>query len=254
VAIFESESRVADSQFGRAAAPQIDAINRNATVQQTVFMIGKDNAQFDLVRILEERKVFQTIIGMPTARKSRKLAHHSNIVPAERIERSILVLRGQKVLLDHDLALLYGVTAKQLNQSVKRNLERFPVDFAFRLTTQEFSILRSQIVTSRSWGGRRYLPYAFTEHGAVMLASVLRSPTAVTVSIQVVRAFVRIRQLIAGNEQFRRQLAQMERKLKDHDQNFSAVFEAINHLIEQDESDKADKSRIGYDTESKPRS
>jgi len=119
----------------------------------------------------------------------------ASIVPSQRIESRIFFVRGRKVMLDADLAELYGVTTKRLNEQVKRNASRFPGDFMFRLTPDETRILRSQFATSRSgWGGRRVFPYAFTEHGAVMLASVLNSPTAVDASVQVVRAFVRLRE------------------------------------------------------------
>src|SRR5262249_32247434 len=122
-----------------------------------------------------------------------------SIIPAEHIERSILLIRSEKVILDSELAALYGVTTARLNEQVGRNIERFPKDFAFRLTREEFDNLISQFATSRSrWGGRRKLPNVFTEHGAVMAASVLNSPIAVAASIEVVRAFVRLRQIIAS--------------------------------------------------------
>jgi hypothetical protein len=190
--------------------------------------------------------------------KRRKDASASKtaLIPVEQVARSILVIRGERVLLDADLAQLYGVSVKQLNQAIRRNLDRFPADFMFELSEQEFDNLRSQIVTSRfrgvrPWGGRRYAPYVFTEHGAVMLASVLRSETAVAVSVQVVRAFVRLRQLIAGNEKLRRKLARIERKLQDHDEHFAAVFNALRQLLDEDEEGKPAKQRIGYETESK---
>jgi phage regulator Rha-like protein len=132
------------------------------------------------------------------------------MVPVERIESRILPVRGHKVMLDSDLAELYGVETKVLVQAVKRNVERFPPDFMVRLSKQEFTILRSQSVTSSQWGGRRYPPYAFTEHGAVMLASVLNSPVAVQASVEVVRAFIRLRELLATQRQLARKLAELE--------------------------------------------
>jgi len=114
------------------------------------------------------------------------------LVPVERVERAILVIRGHKILLDAYLAAMYGVDVKALNQAVRRNKARFPADFMFQLTPEEAAALRSQSVTSRSWGGRRYLPYAFTEQGVAMLSSVLRSPRAVQVNIEIMRAFVRL--------------------------------------------------------------
>lgn len=139
-------------------------------------------------------------------------------IPGERIEQVILLIRGQKVMLDRDLAELYGVTTKRLNEQVSRNKDRFQEDFMFRLTKEEFTNLRSQFVTSR-WGGRRYHPNAFTEHGAVRLASVLNSPIAVEASVQVVRAFVRLREMLASNKDLARKLAILENK---YDQQFQS--------------------------------
>jgi hypothetical protein len=149
------------------------------------------------------------------------------IIPPERIERSILLIRGHKVMLDSDLAELYGVSTKRLNQQVKRNSDRFPEDFMFQLSAEEFANLRSQFATA-SWGGRRTPPYAFTEHGAVMLASVLNSPVAVRASIEVVRAFVRLRQMLASHEDLARKLAVLEKK---YDAQFKVVFDAIRQLM-----------------------
>jgi len=148
-------------------------------------------------------------------------------LPSERIERAILVLRGQKVLLDADLAALYGVPTKVLLQAVKRSLERFPVDFMFQLRKQEVAILRSQFVTS-SWGGRRSVPYAFTEQGVAMLSSVLKSPRAIAVNIEIMRAFVRLRLILASNKQLARRLDELEAKT---DSRFRQVFEAIRQLM-----------------------
>jgi hypothetical protein len=149
-------------------------------------------------------------------------------IPPERVERRILVVRGHNVMLDADLAELYGVTTKRLNEQVKRNLGRFPHGFMFRLTKEEAQNLRSQFATSSSWGGRRYRPLAFTEHGAVMLASVLNSETAVQASIQVVRAFVRLRQILASHAELAHKLEALEKK---YDAQFKAVFDAIRELM-----------------------
>lgn len=168
------------------------------------------------------------------------------LIPAERIERAILLIRGQKVLLDADLAELYGVTTSRLNEQVKRNRQRFPEDFMFRLTAQEFKKLMSQIATSSSrWGGRRKLPLVFTEHGAVMAANVLNSPTAVAASIEVVRAFVRLRQFLASHEELARKLDELEKKLGDHDERFQMVFEAIRQLMAPP-APAVKKRRIGF--------
>ena len=152
----------------------------------------------------------------------------ASIIPAERIEKAIYILRGQRVMLDEDLAGLYGVTTKRLNEQVKRNSERFPSHFMFQLTAQEFTILRSQFATSR-WGGRRTPPYAFTEHGTVMLASVLSSPTAIQASIAIVQAFVRLRQMLTSHGELARKLSALEKK---YDAQFKVVFDAIRQLME----------------------
>ncbi len=168
-------------------------------------------------------------------------------IPAERIERSIVVMRGHKVLLDADLAKLYGVETKVLLQALKRNPDRFPKDFMFQLTDQEFRDLRSQFVTS-SWGGRRYAPYVFTEQGVAMLSSVLNSPRAIAVNIEIMRAFVRLREMIAGNKELARRLdeleARIERKLCTHDQAIAGILDAIRALMHSPEPTK--KRRIGF--------
>jgi phage regulator Rha-like protein len=131
------------------------------------------------------------------------------------VESRILILRHQRVILDSDLAELYGVTVKQLNQQIKRNIDRFPADFMFRLTAKEDQILRSQIVTSsKKHGGRRYPPYAFTEHGAIMAATVLNSTRAVEMSVFVVRAFVRMREMLAKNRQLAAKINELDRRLE----------------------------------------
>ncbi|HOP08411.1 MAG TPA: ORF6N domain-containing protein [candidate division Zixibacteria bacterium] len=167
------------------------------------------------------------------------MAKSKELIPAERIERSILVIRGQKVMLDMDLAELYGVTTKRLNEQVKRNIDRFPGDFMFQLTDAEFESLRSQIATT-NLTKRRTPPYAFTEHGAVMLASVLNSDIAVNASIQVVRAFVRLRRLLESHEALARKLDNLEKK---YDSQFQTVFEAIRQLMIPPEKDQP---KIGF--------
>jgi hypothetical protein len=152
-----------------------------------------------------------------------------SLVPVERIERAILSIRGEKVMLDSDLAELYGVETKVFNQAVKRNASRFPGDFMFQLTPEEMKSLRSQFVTSNvGRGGRRYLPYAFTEHGALMLANVLNSERAAQTSVQIVRAFIRLRQMLASNAELARKLAALEKK---YDRQFKVVFAAIRELM-----------------------
>jgi len=155
-----------------------------------------------------------------------------SLIPAERIERAILVIRGHKVLLDADLAALYGVETRRLNEQVRRNIDRFPGDFTFQLTTQEFDNLKSQSATSSAgWGGRRTLPIVFTEHGALMAASVLNSPKAIEMSILVVRAFVKLRNILATHRQLVAKLNELEGKLSTHDEQFVVLFDAIRGLM-----------------------
>ena len=164
------------------------------------------------------------------------------IVPLERIERRIHWIRGHKVLLDVDLAELYGVEPRTLNQAVKRNRDRFPGDFMFQLSEPEFENLRSQIVISSGWGGRRYRPYVFTEQGVAMLSSVLRSKRAIQVNVQIMRTFVRLRQMLATNAELSRKLDELETK---YDEQFKVVFEAIRQLMEPPVNDEP-KQRIGF--------
>lgn len=147
-----------------------------------------------------------------------------------RVEARILMLRGQKVLLDRDLAELYGIETKTLKQAVKRNIERFPEDFAFLLDREEVAILRSQIVTSsgEGWGGTRYAPMAFTEQGVAMLSSILRSPQAVAINIEIMRTFVRLRRILESNKELAHRLEELE---SECGQKFRIVFEALDTLL-----------------------
>lgn len=153
---------------------------------------------------------------------------------------SILRVRGHSVILDSDLAALYGVETKRLNEQVKRNQDRFPEDFHFQLTEKEWKALRSQSATSKAWGGRRYPPYAFTEHGAVMAANVLNSPQAIQMSVTIVRAFVRLRRMALSVEGMARKVDSLEQK---YDKQFQVVFDAIRQLILQPEPKH---NRIGF--------
>jgi hypothetical protein len=143
----------------------------------------------------------------------------------------ILTLRGQRVILDADLAALFGVTTKALNQALKRNEDRFPSEFAFQLAAKELTILRSQFVTSRFHGGRRYLPYVFTEHGVLMAANVLKSSRAVAVSIALVKAFVRLREVVATNQVVGKRLAEVEKTLITHDAALRDIYHRIKPLL-----------------------
>jgi hypothetical protein len=155
------------------------------------------------------------------------------LVPVEHITQSILVLRGQRVLLDAELAALYGVSTKRFNEQVRRNRERFPADFMFQLTDEEHTALRSQFATLKLGRGqhRKYLPHAFTEQGAIMAATILNSPRAVEMSVYVVRAFVRLRELLASNTALARKLDELERKYQHHDDAIKAILSAIRELM-----------------------
>ncbi len=162
------------------------------------------------------------------------MAQQPNRPAVAALAQSIHLVRGQKVMLDSDLAVLYGVPTKALNQAVKRNADRFPADFMFQLSGDEYLALRSQFVTSNATaagrGGRRYLPWAFTEHGALMAATVLNSPRAIEMSVFVVRAFVQLRELLSTHRDLAAKLDELERKLSTHDQAIAGLIDAIRQL------------------------
>ncbi|HBI23259.1 MAG TPA: DNA-binding protein, partial [Nitrospiraceae bacterium] len=154
------------------------------------------------------------------------------IVPIELIESKIYLIRGHKVMLDSDLAELYGVETRALVQAVKRNIGRFPQDFMFQLNNQEVITLRSQIVISKSGkGGRRFIPYVFTEQGVAMLSSVLNSERSILVNIAIMRAFVKLREILSVNKELAHKLAQLERKIEKHDTEIRVIFDAIRQLM-----------------------
>jgi hypothetical protein len=171
------------------------------------------------------------------------MAGEQSIVRVRNIEKRIFEIRGQRVMFDSDLAELYGVSTKRLNEQVKRNKERFPPDFMFRLSYQELRNLRSQFATSslkeHSWGGKRILPYVFTEHGAVMLASVINSLIAVNTSIQIVRAFIQIREMAVGYAELSKRINSLEKK---YDAKFKVVFEVFRELMKPAQGRK----KIGF--------
>src|SRR3989442_7769270 len=164
---------------------------------------------------------------------SRVSESGGSVVSIERIESRILLVRGHKVLLDGDLAALYAVSTKRFNEQVRRNAARFPEDFMFRLSAEEWDSLRSQFATLKTGRGqhRKYLPLAFTEHGAIMAATILNSPRATEVSVYVVRAFVRLRELLASNKELARRLDQLEKKLGSHDQAIAGFVNTIRNLM-----------------------
>lgn len=168
----------------------------------------------------------------------------TDIIPVENIVNKIYFLRGVKVMLDSDLAELYGVETKVLNQAVKRNIIRFPLDFMFQLDKDEFDSLRSQIVTSKR-GGQRYLPSVFTEHGILMLSSVLSSEKAVQVNIQIMRTFTRLRQMLSTHEELKKKIESMEKK---YDAQFRIVFDAIKEIITDE---LKPERKIGFDRKKK---
>ena len=169
----------------------------------------------------------------------------SALAVSKKVDSRILVLRGQKVILDTDIAELYGVAVRQLNQQVKRNAKRFPPAFRFRLSAQELKILRSQnVISSSGHGGARYRPYAFTEHGAIMAATVLNSDRAIEMSVFVVMAFVRMRRAIATNRNVLAKLAEVERRLEGHDAEIQDLMDAIRELITPPDPPRR---RIGFE-------
>ena len=172
----------------------------------------------------------------------------TNIIPPANIEDKIHYMKEQNVILDADLAALYGVSTKVFNQSVKRNLKRFPDDFMFQLTRQEFTLLRSQSVTSKNGrGGRRYMPYVFTEHGAIMAANILNSTKAIEISVYVVRAFVKLRQLGSANLEIESTFEEMRQKLDCHDEDIETLFKMLQMLlISSNIKKKQTNHKIGF--------
>jgi hypothetical protein len=159
----------------------------------------------------------------------------SSLMAAESVARRILLLRGNRVMLDADLAEMYGVPTKVFNQAIKRNLGRFPTDFMFQLAEDEHESLRSQFVTLKIGRGqhRKYLPHAFTEHGAIMAATILNSPKAVEMSVFIVRVFVQLREMLSGNAELETKLLELERKISGHDQAIAGLIDAIRQLMKQ---------------------
>ena len=168
----------------------------------------------------------------------------TTLVVQEKVEKKIFLLRGMKVMLDKDLAELYGVPTKALIQAVKRNKKRFPNDFMYQLKPQDVAILRSQFVTS-SWGGSRYLPYVFTEQGVAMLSSVLNSERAIQVNIAIMRVFVKLREIFSTHKELAHKLNELEGKVEKHDADIAAIFEAIHQLMTPPENPKR---QIGFNS------
>lgn len=168
-----------------------------------------------------------------------------SIVNLEKIEKSILIIREQRVMLDNDLAELYGVETRILNQAVRRNMGRFPADFMFQLSTDEAKFIRSQFVTLKKGRGRhrKYLPYAFTEQGVAMLSSVLNSKRAIKVNIAIMRAFVKLRETISAHKELAIKFNELENKIERHDRRIKAIFDAIKHLMA---SPKKKRNPIGF--------
>src|ERR1700756_1286277 len=170
----------------------------------------------------------------------------TSIIVAKKVDSKIFALRGQRVILDTDLAELYGVQVRHLNQQAKRNAKRFPTAFRFQISAHELKILKSQnVISSEGHGGSRYRPYVFTEHGAIMAATVLNSDRAIEMSVFVVLAFVRMRRAIAGNRNVLTKLAELERRLESHDAEIQQLMEAIRELMMPEEPNRR---RIGFET------
>ena len=165
-------------------------------------------------------------------------------IPDETIVGKIYVIRNQKVMIDRDLAELYGVETKALKQGVKRNADIFPAHFMFELTQKEFDILRSQIVTSR-WGGERYLPYAFTEHGVLQLANVLKSKRAKQMSIRIIEVFIKMREMLSDNLELRLEIEHIKKKIDNHGKNIELVFQYLDELVEKKEN-PPQRKQIGF--------
>jgi DNA gyrase/topoisomerase IV subunit A len=173
--------------------------------------------------------------------------HNKSIIPAGKIEQRILMIRGEKIIIDADLAEFYGVPTKRLNEQVKRNKDRFPEDFMFQLNADEKSEVVAKCDHLEKLKFSKVLPYAFTEHGAIMAASVLNSPQAAEISIFIVRAFVKLRQAISEHKELSRKISQIERHLSGHDEQINAIIKTIKQLIQPAPVPK--KRRIGFDTE-----
>ena len=174
----------------------------------------------------------------------KKKTKTSSLVTHEAIARKILLLRGKKVMLDRDLAALYAVATGNLNKAVKRNINRFPVDFMFQLSKDEYDSLRFQIGILKRGRHSKYLPFAFTQEGVAMLSSVLNSERAITVNIQIMRAFVRLREMLSTHADLKQKIEQLEKKYEAHDYHFKIVFEAIKQLLEP--AKKKPKKKIGF--------
>lgn len=167
------------------------------------------------------------------------------LVEEQKILNRIYVVRGQKIMLDEDLAQMYKVETRRLNEQVKRNAARFPKDFMFTLTPKEYEVLKSQNATSRSWGGRRTLPNAFTEQGVAMLSSVLNSDTAIEVNIRIIRVFTKLREYALTHKEILLQLSRLEKEVKGNSQDIENIFVVLKELIEK-QSKPSPRNKIGY--------
>jgi hypothetical protein len=168
---------------------------------------------------------------------------HLTQLPEEMIATQIYWIRGEKVMLAHDLAKLYGLATKRLNEQVRRNLDRFPEDFMFQLDEEEWSNLRSQFATSRSWGGRRSPPYGFTEHGVLMLSSVLSSERAIAVNIRIMRVFVKMNRMLMNDRELMHRLERMEGRQDQYDVALNDLFDAVKKMME---TPTEERKRLGY--------
>ena len=184
--------------------------------------------------------------GPKTAKLKKVTTLTENVVPIEVIQNKIYLIRGLKVMLDHDLAKLYGVMTKNLNKAVRRNLERFPLDFMLMLTREEFYSLRFQIGTLKRGQHSKYLPLAFTEQGVAMLSTVLKSRHAIQVNIQIMRVFVKLKEMMISHKDLARKIEDLESKFAEHDKRSVLVFEAIKQLLKEKEDFSKNKGPIGF--------
>jgi hypothetical protein len=197
-----------------------------------------------LIQIFQYVSAFNFFIALTTKSFKMNDSDQRLVIPDEVIMNKIYFIREQKVMIDNDLAELYRVETKRLNEQVKRNIDRFPNDFMFQLTETEFGNLKSQIATS-SWGGRRKPPYVFTEHGVLMLSSILNSDRAIKVNIQIMRIFTKVRELLTDNLSVKLEIEEIKKKLQNQDKNIELVFKYLDELIEKQEDSKP-RRRIGF--------
>ena len=215
--------------------------NSKFLVRYSLFLLGSG---LSMLEIINNTPTCPSVEERKTKVKKERVMSNKLLVPAESVITKIVVIKNQKVILDRDLAALYGVETRALKQAVRRNIKRFPVDFMFQLTKEEFHNWRSQTVMSKAdEKGLRYYPFAFTEQGVAMLSSVLKSERAIEVNILIMRAFVKLREIISTHKKVEEKLKDLESKLKEHDDQIVEIVQVINQLIAPPETPK---KKIGF--------